>query len=56
MTDVKLRRLSANEWDQNVDVDGEGAQQSSQGAEIQLVALPIRTCLLVNITAKNKTF
>lgn len=56
MTDVKLLRLSGNEWDQNVDADGEGAQERSQGAKIQLVALPICTCLLVNITAKNKTF
>lgn len=56
-TDVKLLRLSGNKWDQNADADGEGAQQRSQSAEIQLVAVPIRTCLLVNITAKKtKTF
>lgn len=33
--------------------DGEGAQQRSPSAEIQLEAVPIRTCLLVNITAKK---
>lgn len=36
--------------------DGEGAQQRSHSAEIQLAAVPIRTCLLENITAQNKTF
>lgn len=49
-TDPKLLRLTGSEWDGNVN----GWRRSSTelpSAQIQLVAVPIHTCLPANITA-----